>query len=77
MIILNGNINSHEKSIFHSFSGETGPLNAITDVTGVEVGHSTIISGRGKNVVGKGPVRTGVTAIFPREKKFSHRYCCY
>lgn len=53
------------------FYGNTGPLNAITDVKGVEVGHSTIISGSGKNVVGKGPVRTGVTAIFPRGKKFS------
>jgi L-aminopeptidase/D-esterase-like protein len=43
-----------------------GPLNAITDVSGVEVGHSTIISGEGKLVVGTGPVRTGVTAVFPR-----------
>ncbi len=43
------------------FGGTPGPLNAITDVSGVEVGHSTIISGKGKNVIGKGPVRTGVT----------------
>ncbi|MDH3649220.1 MAG: P1 family peptidase [Saprospiraceae bacterium] len=56
------------------FAGTPGPLNAITDVRGVEVGHSTIISGSGKNVVGKGPVRTGVTAIFPRGKKFSPVY---
>ena len=48
------------------FDGQPGPLNAITDVAGVEVGHSTIISGSGKNVLGEGPVRTGVTAIFPR-----------
>jgi L-aminopeptidase/D-esterase-like protein len=48
------------------FDGTPGPLNAITDVAGVEVGHSTIISGEGKLVVGKGPVRTGVTAILPR-----------
>jgi D-aminopeptidase len=48
------------------FDGAPGPLNAITDVAGVEVGHSTIISGEGKLVVGKGPVRTGVTAILPR-----------
>jgi L-aminopeptidase/D-esterase-like protein len=56
------------------FVGITGSLNAITDVSGVEVGHSTIISGEGKNVIGKGPVRTGVTAIFPRGKKFSPVY---
>jgi L-aminopeptidase/D-esterase-like protein len=48
--------------------GTTGPLNAITDVRGVEVGHTTLISGQGKLVVGKGPVRTGVTAILPRGK---------
>jgi len=50
------------------FDGTPGPLNAITDVPGVEVGHATIISGRGPLVVGKGPVRTGVTAILPRGK---------
>ncbi|MGH8203486.1 MAG: P1 family peptidase [Steroidobacteraceae bacterium] len=48
--------------------GVPGPLDAITDVAGVEVGHATIISGSGKLVVGKGPVRTGVTAILPRGK---------
>jgi D-aminopeptidase len=53
------------------FEGKPGTLNAITDVSGVEVGHCTIISGKGKNVIGKGPVRTGVTAVFPRGKKFS------
>ena len=55
------------------FNGTTGQWNAITDVKGVEVGYSTIISGNGENIVGKGPVRTGVTAIFPRGKaqKFS------
>jgi len=47
------------------FSGTPGPLNAITDVAKVEVGHTTIIRGDGKLVVGKGPVRTGVTVIFP------------
>ena len=57
-----------------SFFGDPGKLNAITDVKGIEVGHATIISGKGKNVVGKGPVRTGVTAIFPRGKKFSPVY---
>lgn len=48
------------------FDGKPGKLNAITDVDGVEVGHSTIISGEGRLVVGRGPVRTGVTAILPR-----------
>ena len=48
------------------FNGTPGKYNAITDVKGVEVGYSTIISGTGKNVRGKGPVRTGVTAILPR-----------
>ncbi|MBK6379829.1 MAG: P1 family peptidase [Chitinophagaceae bacterium] len=48
------------------FDGKTGRYNAITDVKGVEVGYSTIISGNGKNIRGKGPVRTGVTAILPR-----------
>ncbi|MCF6095761.1 P1 family peptidase [Thermovorax subterraneus] len=43
----------------------TGPLNAITDVEGVGVGHVTLISGEGKLIPGKGPVRTGVTAIIP------------
>jgi L-aminopeptidase/D-esterase-like protein len=50
------------------FDGTTGPLNAITDVAGVEVGHSTLIRGEGKLAVGKGPVRTGVTAVLPRGK---------
>ena len=48
--------------------GNAGPLDAITDVAGVEVGHTTLISGSGKLVVGKGPVRTGVTVIHPRGK---------
>ncbi len=46
--------------------GTPGPLNAITDVPGVAVGHTTIIRGSGKLRVGVGPVRTGVTAVFPR-----------
>lgn len=50
------------------FEGTAGTSNAITDVKGVEVGYKTLISGSGKLVVGKGPVRTGVTAIFPRGK---------
>ena len=51
------------------FDGTPGPHNAITDVAGVEVGYTTIISGEGKLEVGKGPVRTGVTAILPRGRK--------
>lgn len=48
------------------FEGTPGPLNAITDVAGVTVGHMTLISGNGKLEIGKGPVRTGVTAVRPR-----------
>ena len=48
--------------------GTAGPLDAITDVAGIEVGHTTLISGSGKLVVGKGPIRTGVTVIHPRGK---------
>lgn len=51
------------------FEGTPGPLNAITDIAGIEVGHTTLISGNGRLVVGKGPVRTGVTAIIPRGKR--------
>src|SRR6185369_14760169 len=46
--------------------GSPGPLNAITDVAGVRVGHATIIEGDGPLVVGQGPVRTGVTVVVPR-----------
>ena len=48
------------------FDGTPAPLNAITDVEGVLVGHATLIEGSGKLVVGKGPIRTGVTAVLPR-----------
>jgi D-aminopeptidase len=48
------------------FDGTPGPFNAITDVAGVTVGHTTLISGSGKLQVGRGPVRTGVTAVLPR-----------
>lgn len=50
------------------FEGVTGPLNAITDVRGVEVGQKTLIEGEGPLKVGVGPIRTGVTVIFPRGK---------
>jgi D-aminopeptidase len=48
------------------FDGTPGPNNAITDVAGVTVGHTTLISGSGKLHLGSGPVRTGVTAVLPR-----------
>ena len=48
------------------FDGTPGPLNAITDVKGIEVGMTTIVRGDGPLKVGAGPVRTGVTAILPR-----------
>lgn len=51
------------------FDGTPGPLDAITDVAGVEVGQTTLISGSGRLVVGHGPVRTGVTVIHPRGKR--------
>ena len=51
------------------FDGTPGALNAITDVKGVEVGFTTLISGSGKLKVGEGPVRTGVTAVLPRGKQ--------
>jgi L-aminopeptidase/D-esterase-like protein len=51
------------------FDGKPGPLNAITDVEGVEVGHATIISGEGALEVGQGPVRTGVTVVLPKGKR--------
>ncbi len=50
------------------FDGKPGPFNAITDVKGVEVGHTTLISGEGKPGVVAGVVRTGVTAVLPRGK---------
>jgi len=50
------------------FDGTPGQFNSITDVKGVEVGHTTLISGSGKLKVGEGPVRTGVTAVLPRGK---------
>jgi L-aminopeptidase/D-esterase-like protein len=48
------------------FPGQPGPNNAITDVAGIAVGHVTLIEGEGKLIPGKGPIRTGVTAILPR-----------
>ncbi len=53
------------------FDGTPGPLNAITDVSGIEVGHTTLIEGEGDLRVGQGPVRTGVTVILPRGKAYN------
>jgi D-aminopeptidase len=59
------------------FDGTTGTLNAITDVAGVTVGQVTLIEGEGALVKGKGPVRTGVTAILPRGKEFAPVYASW
>ena len=71
-IILLGEANAQAKprgrELGIPFPGTPGPNNAITDVAGIAVGHSTIIRGSGKLVVGQGPVRTGVTAILTRPK---------
>ena len=56
------------------FDGTPGPLNAITDIEGVLVGQTTLIEGSGKLVVGKGPVRTGVTAVLPRGADSMRRF---
>ncbi len=53
---------------------EPGPYNAITDVAGVRVGHTTLISGDGPLVVGQGPVRTGVTVIVPGGDPFEEAF---
>ncbi len=52
------------------FDGIPGPLNAITDVAGVRVGHTTLIQGEGSLTIGQGPIRTGVTAILPTGNQF-------
>jgi D-aminopeptidase len=59
---------ARELGIAAQIGGTPGALDAITDVADVEVGHTTLISGSGKLVVGQGPVRTGVTVIHPRGK---------
>ena len=58
-----------ERDLRLPIGGTAGPLDAITDVTGVEVGHTTLIAGSGPLVVGKGPVRTGVTVVHPRGRE--------
>ncbi len=69
--IVSGQNRPRARDLGVPFEGSAGPLNAITDVKGVEVGHTTLISGEGALKVGSGPVRTGVTAILPRGKQTS------
>jgi L-aminopeptidase/D-esterase-like protein len=57
------------------FDGTPGPVNAITDVPGVEVGYTTLVHGDGPLRVGEGPVRTGVTAVLPRGREGAGRAC--
>lgn len=60
--------NPRARDLGVTFPGQPGPLNAITDVAGVEVGHVTLVGGEGALKRGEGPVRTGVTAVHPRGK---------
>lgn len=64
----NAQAKSRARDLGVPFDGTPGTYNAVTDVPGVLVGNTTLISGEGKLVIGKGPVRTGVTAILPRGK---------
>lgn len=66
---LAGQAKPRENDLKIPIGGTPGALDAITDVAGVEVGHTTLISGSGKLVVGQGPVRTGVTVVHPRGKR--------
>ena len=59
---------ARDLGLSRAIGGTPGSLDAITDIAGVEVGQTTLISGSGKLVVGQGPVRTGVTVIHPRGK---------
>ncbi|MGB5352954.1 MAG: P1 family peptidase, partial [Woeseia sp.] len=68
--VASGETQPRARDIGIPFSGTPGPLNAITDVAGVTVGHTTLIFGDGPLKVGEGPVRTGVTAIHPRGKTY-------
>jgi L-aminopeptidase/D-esterase-like protein len=66
LILVAGQVDARARDLGVPFEGKPGPLNAITDVPGVEVGQKTLIEGEGALKVGIGPVRTGVTTIFPR-----------
>jgi L-aminopeptidase/D-esterase-like protein len=69
--VASGQAKPRARDLGIPFDGAPGPQNAITDVQGVEVGHTTLVSGSGKLAVGEGPVRTGVTAILPRGKSLN------
>lgn len=69
--IADADIPTRARDLGVPFDGEPGPYNAITDVDGVLVGHTTLIHGSGALRVGEGPVRTGVTAILPTGRDFS------
>jgi D-aminopeptidase len=71
MPFASGQTSPRARDLGVPFDGVPGPLNAITDVKGIEVGHTTLISGDGALKRGTGPVRTGVTAVFPRGKDSS------
>ena len=62
-------LRARELGISARIGGSPGPFDAITDVAGVEVGHLTLISGQPPLLVGKGPVRTGVTVVHPRGRQ--------
>ncbi len=64
---LSGQAPKRSRELGIPLDGTPGSLNAITDVAGVRVGHTTIVSGRGALVVGQGPVRTGVTVVVPHD----------
>lgn len=68
--MVKSSVRKRARDVGVPFDGRPGRYNAITDVEGVEVGHSTIVSGEGRLVVGEGPVRTGVTAILPRGEDY-------
>ena len=68
LALISTQVNGRARDLGIPFEGTPGPLNAITDVRGVEVGHKTLIEGDGPLKVGAGPVRSGVTVIFPRGK---------
>lgn len=70
IVFLTAQENVRARDLGIPLDGEPGKFNAITDVKGVEVGEVTIIKGEGELKVGKGPVRTGVTAILPRGKTY-------
>jgi L-aminopeptidase/D-esterase-like protein len=70
MSLADGDMPVRARDLGIIFDGDPGEFNAITDVEGVKVGFSTIISGEGKLEAGKGPIRTGVTAIHPHGKVY-------